>query len=91
MENEKSEVNNPSISTATIDNKIEETEMGLAVTSERMSTSTLPSTQNANDVVFEVKYKKSYEGEKTMPEGKVIISKESAEQFQNLGIGSIVK
>ncbi len=46
---------------------------------------------NENDVTFEVKYSDSYKGKKTMPEGKVVISKESAELFTSRGIGKIVK
>ncbi len=46
---------------------------------------------NEGDVTFEVKYADSYKGKKTMPEGKVVISKESAELFTARGIGKIVK
>lgn len=46
---------------------------------------------NANDVVFVVKYGADYKGEKTMPEGEVVISKESAAQFEALKIGKIKK
>ena len=45
---------------------------------------------NPNDVNFRVKYKKDYPGEKTMPEGLVVISKESAEHFEAIGIGKTV-
>lgn len=45
---------------------------------------------NPNDVSFDVKYPKDFKGQKLMPEGIVIVSKESAEQFKALGIGDIV-
>lgn len=46
---------------------------------------------NPGDVKFKVKYSKDYKGKKLMPEGEVIISKESADHFVSLGIGSIVE
>ena len=46
--------------------------------------------KNPNDVDFNVKYPEGYQGKKTMPEGIVTISKESAEHFEKLGIGSVV-
>lgn len=51
----------------------------------------LPKLVNANDVHFNVKYPKEYKGEKLMPEGNMIVSKESAAHFENIGIGKIVK
>lgn len=42
-----------------------------------------------NDVEFTVKYPEGYTGNRIMPEGKVIISKEAAEKFTALGIGSV--
>lgn len=43
-----------------------------------------------NTVRFEVKYAEDYKGEKHMPDGAIIdISKESAEQFESLGIGKL--
>lgn len=46
---------------------------------------------HANDVTFNVKYGKDYKGEKLMPEGNVVVSKESAAHFESLGIGKIVR
>lgn len=46
---------------------------------------------NPNDVTFTVKYGKDYKGDKVMPEGNVIVSKESAAHFESLGIGKTVK
>jgi hypothetical protein len=45
---------------------------------------------NPNDVVFEVKYPEGYAGQRLMPEGPVIISKESAELFASRGLGKVV-
>lgn len=44
-----------------------------------------------NDVKFNVSYPKSYKGDQHMPEGIVVVSSETAEQFTKLGIGKIVK
>lgn len=44
---------------------------------------------NPNDVTFIVEYSKEYKGKKTMPQGEVIISKESAEIFISRGMGKI--
>jgi hypothetical protein len=44
-----------------------------------------------NDVQFKVEYSADYKGVKNMPEGIVIISKESAEQFTKAGIGHVVE
>ena len=47
---------------------------------------------NPNDVKFKVKYQKDFAGIKRHTEGSVlIISKESAEMFQEKGIGQIIK
>lgn len=46
---------------------------------------------NPNDVKFEVSYPKSYKGDKHMPEGITVVSTETAEHFEKLGIGKIVK
>ena len=47
---------------------------------------------NPNDVNFKVKYKKDFKGVKRHIEGSVlIISKESAEMFEEKGIGHILK
>lgn len=62
-----------------------------AVTVEIISRGEAPTSTHPNDVFFKVKYPKDWEGEKTMPEGVVVVSKESAEHFASLGIGSIVK
>lgn len=44
---------------------------------------------NPKDVVFIVEYPKDYKGNKNIPEGEVIISKESAEIFISKRIGKI--
>lgn len=46
---------------------------------------------NPNNVLFTVKYPDGYSGNKIMPEGPVIISKESAEIFAAQGIGSVTE
>lgn len=51
----------------------------------------LPKLVNSNDVNFKVQYSKDYKGEKLMPEGNMILSKESAAHFEQIGIGKIVK
>lgn len=69
-------------------------ELDINMTSEAISTdeNPLPKTQHPNDVKFKVKYKGNYEGEKTMAEGSVqVVSKESAEHFTKLGLGSVIK
>jgi len=45
---------------------------------------------NPNDVVFEVKYPEGYTGQRLMPEGRVVISKESAKLFSEMGLGKVV-
>lgn len=50
-----------------------------------------PGFKNPNDVKFKVAYAEDFKGEKTLPEGETIVaSKESAEHFASLGMGSIV-
>ena len=50
-----------------------------------------PGFKNPNDVNFKVAYAADFKGEKTLPEGETIVaSKESAEHFASLGMGSIV-
>lgn len=69
-------------------------ELGTYMTSEAISTdeNPLPKSQHPNDVKFKVKYKGNFEGEKTMPEGSTqVVSKESAEHFTKLGMGSVIK
>lgn len=44
---------------------------------------------NPANVTFNVKYPKEYKGPKHMPEGPVVVSKETAEHFVKLGIGNI--
>lgn len=70
-------------------------ETNIPMTAERISVdenTPLPKSQNPNDVKFKVKYGASYKGEKTLPEGSVqIVSKESAEHFTKIGIGSVIK
>lgn len=51
----------------------------------------LPNLVNKNDVVFAVKYGKDYKGDRFMPEGNVVVSKESAAHFESIGIGKIIK
>ena len=48
-----------------------------------------PTWANPNDVTFIVSYGKDWKGEKPMPEGHVIVSKETAEHFLSLKIGKI--
>lgn len=70
-------------------------ETNIPMTAERISVDEnqpLPKSQNKNDVKFKVKYGKDYKGVKKMPEGSVqIVSKELADKFISLGIGSIIK
>lgn len=69
-------------------------ETDIAMTSERISTDSnhVPTNQHPNDVRFKVKYKKDFEGEKNFEEGAIqIVSRESAEHFAKLGMGSIIK
>lgn len=47
--------------------------------------------KNPGDVRFLVEYPKDYKGIKQMPEGPVIISKESAAIFTEMGIGKVVQ
>lgn len=57
----------------------------------QISTPGAPGYKNPNDVKFKVKYAANFQGEKTLPEGDTITaSKESAEHFASLGMGSIV-
>jgi hypothetical protein len=46
---------------------------------------------NPANVTFNVEYSKDYKGPKHMPEGPVVVSHETAEHFEKLGIGSVVK
>jgi hypothetical protein len=51
-----------------------------------------PVFKNPNDVSFIVDYPAGYKGAKNMEQGSVhVVSKETAEQFEQLGIGKIVK
>lgn len=59
------------------------------VTVERISKKGDPVSAHPNDVKFQVKYPDGWKGEKTMPEGVIVVSKESAKHFASLGIGSI--
>lgn len=61
-----------------------------AVTISAISTGNKTPLKNPNDVVFHVKYPEGYSGPRHMPEGPVTVSKESAEEFEKRGIGSIV-
>lgn len=56
-----------------------------------MSKGNTKTAPHPNDVQFKVEYPSDYQGKKNMPEGIVIISKESAEQFTKAGIGRIVE
>lgn len=47
--------------------------------------------ENPANVTFNVQYGKDHKGPKHMPEGPVVVSKETAEHFEKLGIGSIEK
>lgn len=58
------------------------------VTVENISTN-VPASTNPNDVLFNVKYPKDWKKEKTMSEGVVVVSRETAEHFTSLGIGKI--
>ena len=58
------------------------------VTVENISTN-IPAYTNPNDVLFNVKYPKDWKKEKTMPEGVVVVSRETADHFTSLGIGKI--
>lgn len=46
---------------------------------------------NPNNVLFTVKYPDGYSGNKIMPEGPVVISRESAEIFSAQGIGTVTE
>jgi hypothetical protein len=63
-------------------------DIGLA-TMEAISSNTNTPLVNSNDVKFTVAYAKDYKGEKLIPEGEIITSKESAEHFESVGIGYI--
>lgn len=45
---------------------------------------------NSNDLAFEVSYPKDFNGIKKIPEGIIIVSKETADILINKGIGKIV-
>lgn len=60
-------------------------------TTQAISSPAVKPVRNANDVDFEVKYSKDFKGERHMPEGPVVLSKEVAAQFAALGIGQIVE
>ena len=65
-------------------------EIGVA-SMEQMSTDSNVITvhPHPNDVTFVVSYGKDWKGDKPMPEGPVIVSKETAEHFSSLKIGKI--
>lgn len=65
------------------------THTSATVTVEALASNKGQSFKNPNDVDFIVKYPEGYKGNKIMPEGKVIVSKEAAEKFISLGIGSV--
>lgn len=69
---------------------IENITTGAAATVQVISVTGPAPFKNPGDVDFDVKYPEDYKGAKYMPEGVVIISKESAEQFTKLGIGKVV-
>jgi hypothetical protein len=62
-----------------------------SVTVAAMSSEPVEGYKNPGDVDFEVKYPENFKGQKLMPEGTVVISKESADQFEKMGIGQVVK
>lgn len=69
-------------------------ETGIPMTAERISVdeNPLPQHQHPNDVRFKVKYRKDFDGAKSLPEGSIqVVAKESAEHFTKLGMGSIIK
>lgn len=59
------------------------------VTVQVLTQQQINSPRNANDVDFIVKYPDGYTGKKTMPEGKVVVSKEAADKFIKMGIGYV--
>lgn len=66
--------------------------IGLAIAEQLSVNSNLTQTlSNTGDVLFNVSYSKDFKGEKTMPVGLVIVSKESAEHFTSIGIGKIAE
>lgn len=68
-----------------------EMEIG-TVTVEEMSIRGTTQPLHSNTVQFRVKYPKDYKGSKDMPDGSLqLVSKEVAQKFQSLKIGSIVK
>lgn len=60
------------------------------VTVQALESKTGTAYKNPGDVVFEVAYADGYTGPRLMPEGRVTISRESAEDFEKRGIGHIV-
>lgn len=66
------------------------THSSASVTVQALPGKKIPAFKNPGDVVFEVKYPEDYKGPRLMPEGRVTVSRESAEQFSKMGIGSIV-
>ena len=46
--------------------------------------------RHPNDVTFLVKYPEGFTGKKIMPEGTVVVAKEAAEKFTEMGIGQVV-
>jgi hypothetical protein len=73
--------------------EVKATELPLQATQEAMTEGmAFPKNQNPNDVKFKVKHSPTFKGTKTFEEGSVqIISKESADQFTKLGMGSVIK
>lgn len=47
--------------------------------------------RHPNDVDFEVKYPEGYKGPKYMPEGVVVVARETAEDYVKRGIGKIIQ
>lgn len=62
-----------------------------AVTVEVLTKPAINNLRHPNDVDFEVKYSEGYTGPRLMPEGVVVVSKEAAEKFTQLGIGKVVQ
>lgn len=75
-------------------NAQEPLDIGVHATSERITSnhSPLPKNSNPNDVRFKVAYPKDWKGARDMKDGSVqVVSKESAEHFTKIGIGSVIK
>lgn len=61
-----------------------------SVTVQAISRVSSKAPRNSNDVDFEVKYPEGFAGNKPMPEGVTVVSREVAELFEQKGYGRIV-